>query len=144
MKKETFNILLVEDNHDDYDAIERAFKFCESDDINIEWIDSSKKAIIHFTELNIKKNVCLPDIIMLDLNMPGMGGREILKNTRKMQKLKVIPVIIFSTSDDQKDVKYCYEVGASSYIQKPVSFNILQTVCKRIEEYWLKTAILPK
>jgi two-component system response regulator len=82
-------------------------------------------------------------IIMLDLNMPGMDGREIIRLMKLHNEWKKIPVIIFSTSDSKDDVKLTYSSGAASYIKKPLSFSKLVSILQAIKVYWFENALLP-
>jgi len=84
-----------------------------------------------------------PDIILLDLNMPKKDGREALAEIKGNEALKMIPVIIFTTSNSQDDIAVTYKMGSSSYITKPGSFEELVKVTEEIENYWSKTVLLP-
>ena len=83
-------------------------------------------------------------LILLDLNMPGLDGRKTLEIIKQNQALKKIPVVILTTSDDERDVKACYELGANTYVQKPVDFDGLIAAVKRLKQYWFEIALLPK
>src|SRR6202012_1007559 len=85
-----------------------------------------------------------PGLVLLDLNMPGQDGRKTLEIIKRSPELKKIPVIILTTSDDERDVKACYELGANTYIQKPVDFDGLIAAIRRLKEYWFEIALLPK
>ena len=86
-----------------------------------------------------------PDLILLDLNMPRLGGREVLVKLKSDLAKKDIPVVAFTTSCRDEDVAYCYLAGVNSYIQKPSSFNRLQAVLEHVERYWLEISIrLPR
>ena len=77
-----------------------------------------------------------PDLILLDLNMPGMGGKEFLKCIKDNEDLKQIPVVILTTSDADRDIVDGYKLQASGYVNKPVSLSEFQQVMRQIEEYW--------
>jgi len=77
-----------------------------------------------------------PDLILLDLNMPGMGGKEFLKRIKDDKKLKQIPVVIVTTSDLEKDIIDSYNLQASGYVRKPVTLDGFKEVMKKIGEYW--------
>jgi two-component system response regulator len=85
-----------------------------------------------------------PGIILLDLNMPGLDGRKTLEIIKRTQQLRSIPVVILTTSNDERDVQACYDLGANTYIQKPVDFDGLISAIKRLKEYWFEIALLPK
>ena len=85
----------------------------------------------------------LPELILLDLNMPGTDGRDLLRIIKTDQSLKTIPVIVFSNSKARKDVRRCYQLGANSFIQKPMEIDGFKTIFRRIEQYWLDICQLP-
>ncbi len=81
-----------------------------------------------------------PDLILLDLNMPGMGGKEFLRQIKKDDALSPIPVVVVTTSDSEADIKECYELQAAGYIQKaavPAEFN---EILKKLVRYWFLTS----
>lgn len=84
-----------------------------------------------------------PDLIMLDLNMPRMDGREVLQILKSDQKLSRIPIIIFSTSESPEDVRITYNLGVSSFITKPSSFEGLVEVMRSLGRYWFELVSLP-
>lgn len=139
-------IMLVEDNVDDYDATVRSFKKAHLDN-PVVWCRSGKEALeyLHadgkYEGRDANKQ---PSVILLDLNMPGLDGRKTLALLKEDPKLKKIPVVILTTSSDEKDVNRCYELGASTYIQKPVDFEGLIEAVRRMKDYWFGIAILPK
>jgi CheY-like chemotaxis protein len=84
-----------------------------------------------------------PDLILLDLNMPRLGGKELLSQLKNDDDFKMIPVVAFTTSGREEDVMQCYQLGVNSYIQKPSDFDEFQTVMRTIEDYWLKAGLFP-
>jgi CheY-like chemotaxis protein len=140
------SILIVEDSEDDYEATLRAFKkvnlhnpvfWCRSGDDALSYLKSENP-------LTGGKNHSMPGLILLDLNMPGLDGRKTLQLVKQDEKLKRIPVIILTTSADERDIRRCYEMGANTYLQKPVSFEGLIESIKRLKAYWFEIALLPK
>ncbi len=91
-----------------------------------------------------KKKPTRPDLIMLDLNLPGKDGRQILKEIKTDQKLQVIPVIVLSTSQADEDIRQCYRLGANCYIIKPVDLDEFIKIIRAIESFWCHTARLPE
>jgi two-component system, chemotaxis family, response regulator Rcp1 len=85
-----------------------------------------------------------PDLILLDLNMPKMNGRQVLAEIKKDESLKLIPTIILTTSDDEADVVKCFTLQANSYLRKPVDLDGFYTLVKSINDFWLATSRLPK
>jgi chemotaxis family two-component system response regulator Rcp1 len=85
----------------------------------------------------------LPDLILLDINMPKKNGFEVLTELKSDPVLRRMPVVVFSTSDFQEDIDRAYDKGASTFITKPVTLGDLKQVLDRIADYWVKTARLP-
>jgi CheY-like chemotaxis protein len=77
-----------------------------------------------------------PDLILLDLNMPGMGGKEFLRRVKKDERLKQIPVVILTTSEAEKDIIDSYKLQASGYVHKPVTLVEFKEAMKKLKEYW--------
>jgi two-component system response regulator len=139
------HILLVEDNQDDYEATLRSLK--RNHFLNpVQWCKSGQEALDY---LNINGSHApsavsrKPDLILLDLNMPGIDGRQVLQVIKTDAALKSIPVVILTTSADSKDIDQCYQIGASTYIQKPVSFEGLTQAIGTMKDYWFGIALLP-
>lgn len=132
-------ILIVEDSEDDFDATKRAFS--KANLMNrIDHASTGEEALSYLEE---HKDL-LPGIILLDLNMPGLDGRKTLEIIKQQRELRKIPVVILTTSDDERDVTACYDLGANTYIQKPVDFDGLITAIRQLKEYWFGIALLPK
>lgn len=135
------SILVVEDSEDDFEATLRAFN--KANLYNpIIWCKTGSEAIEYLSHATGKLE--RPGLILLDLNMPGMDGRKTLQLIKENEMQKSIPVIILTTSKDERDVEICYQIGANTYIQKPVSFDGLIEAIKRLKEYWFEIALLPK
>jgi CheY-like chemotaxis protein len=77
-----------------------------------------------------------PDLILLDLNMPGMGGKEFLRRIKEDEGLKQIPVVILTTSEAEKDIIDSYKLQASGYVHKPVTLEEFKEAMKKLKEYW--------
>lgn len=85
-----------------------------------------------------------PDLILLDLNLPKRDGREVLADIKADENLKRIPVVVLTTSQDERDVLKSYDLYANCYITKPVDLEQFVTVVKSIEDFWLGIVVLPK
>lgn len=85
-----------------------------------------------------------PHIVLLDINLPGLSGLEILKLLKSNKDYRSIPVVMLTTSDEERDVVESYELGASSYITKPVSAQGMLEIAKRFEGYWFQMVRMPK
>ena len=84
-----------------------------------------------------------PAIILLDLNLPGTDGREVLEQIKQDKSLKSIPVVIFTTSSNPRDIEACYQYGVNGYIIKPVDVNELKRTIQVFLSYWLEVNTLP-
>lgn len=89
-------------------------------------------------------NAPRPDFILLDLNLPKMDGREVLARIKRDDSLKIIPTVIFTTSDAQFDVRGAYELQANCYLSKPVQLDAFENLVKSINTFWLTEAKLPQ
>lgn len=137
-------IVIAEDDVDDQFLFQTAFEengfMLQIEFVNngvelVSYLDSCKKSSgdhIHF-----------PSLIILDLNMPKKDGREVLKEIKNHPTYKTIPVIVFTTTKNEMEVRRCYELGANSYIVKPVSFDGLLNVIREIKNFWFNTVVLP-
>jgi two-component system response regulator len=132
-------ILLVEDNPDDIKLTQRAFGKCAfcRDTCQLVVVKNGAEAIEY---LNTS---VLPKLILLDLKLPKMSGFEVLDYIRSNERTRLIPVIILTSSREEKDVKKAYCLGANSYIRKPVDFNRFYEVTQEIGTYWLSINELP-
>lgn len=143
--QEMANILLIEDNLDDYEATLRSLK--KSEVMNpVHWCKGGQDALDYLNKSGRyagNSAIRLPNLILLDLNMPGIDGRQVLERIKNDDKLRSIPVVILTTSSDSKDVERCYTIGASTYIQKPVSFDALTDAFRTMKHYWFTIALLP-
>lgn len=139
------SILMVEDSEDDYEATTRAFKKVSLHN-PVVWCRSGREALDLLKRQGVHRNAngSHPGLILLDLNMPGLDGRKTLRLIKEDDKLKRIPVIILTTSTDERDIQDCYQMGANTYVQKPVSFDGLIEAIKRLKAYWFEIALLPK
>jgi two-component system response regulator len=138
-------IMLVEDNVDDYDTAIRSFREARIDN-PVQWCEGGREALDYLRregQYALAPAVAGPGLILLDLNMPGLDGRKTLAIIKQDEALKKIPVVILTTSADEKDVEQCYALGASSYIQKPMDFAGLVETMRRVKDYWFGTALLP-
>ena len=145
MLNELSLILLVEDNPDDYEATARSFK--NNHFVNpIQWCKSGQEALDYLHrkgDYAAAASAQHPALILLDLNMPGLDGRKVLKIIKDDPATRHIPVVILTTSADPQDIDQCYMIGASTYIQKPVSFEGLTEAVRTMKDYWFNIALLP-
>lgn len=133
------NLLLVEDNPDDVLLTIRALR--KSNILNEVIITRDGAEALDYLfgkgKWEGRDVTQMPEAILLDLNMPKMGGLEVLKAIRSDPRTKRLPVIILTTSDEESDINGGYELGANSYITKPVDFDQFHEAIKQLGLYWL-------
>lgn len=135
-------ILVAEDDADDRFLLQTALKetgFTE----RVVFAENGVELMNQLDTIqNVQGQYNYPTFILLDLNMPKMDGREALKKIKTNDLLRKIPVIVFSTTKNQTEVKRCYDLGANTYIVKPVTFDNLLEIIRQIRQYWMDTATL--
>ena len=129
MKKAT--ILLVEDNQDDLELTLHAFDRHELPHQVAVARDGQEAMDYLFGAGSV------PDLVLLDLNLPRIGGMDVLRTMRRDPRTKRIPVVILTTSDDEADISDGYDLGINSYIRKPVDFDKFTATVKELGMYWL-------
>jgi chemotaxis family two-component system response regulator Rcp1 len=142
-KLEPITILLVEDDPADQKLIKTSLLDQKiANELHI--VGSGEEALDYLHHRgNYTEASPFPELILLDLNMPGMGGKEFLKRVKAEDNLKQLPVIILTTSESERDILDSYNLQASGYVNKPVSLEDFKKVMERIGEYWLMLCKLP-
>ena len=142
-KMDEISILIAEDDADDRFLLQAAFTENGFKD-KLLFVENGVELVDYLVKLSQSGNsVKMPRFILLDLNMPKKDGREVLKEIKQNMDLKKIPVIIFSTTNNEQEMRRCYELGANSYITKPNSFeNLIKTVAA-LRSYWIHTTSIP-
>ncbi len=136
-------ILLVEDNPGDVRLTQEAFK--EGKMINnLSVVGDGVKAMGFLRKEGKYANSPEPNLILLDLNMPRMDGREVLAEIKKDENLRHIPVIVLTTSEAEQDIFKSYDLHANCYITKPVDLDQFNNVVKSINDFWLGVVKLPR
>ena len=135
-------VLLVEDNKHDVFLTEQAFKQSRIA-IKMHNVRNGLECLAYLRKEDKYENVKTPDLILLDLNMPLMDGREVLQEISNDPELNHLPVVILTTSEDEKDVYKMYRLRCSSYIVKPVDFNQFVRVINELSIYWFTVVALP-
>ncbi|KAA9040855.1 response regulator [Ginsengibacter hankyongi] len=130
--KKKINILLIEDNEGDVELIKEAFS-SDAARLEISVIDNGEDALLSLKS----KDRVLPDLILLDINLPKVDGREVLHFVKNDDGLKKIPVVMLTTSSLQKDIEYSYNNYANCYIVKPGNLPDFIRTLKSIERFWL-------
>jgi chemotaxis family two-component system response regulator Rcp1 len=137
-KAEPITILLVEDNPGDSRLIKEVFK----DGKVANTLVVAKDGVEALTILK-DPSAAFPDLILLDLNLPRKKGLDVLEEVKSDPALKRIPVIVLTTSNDEKDILKSYDLHASAYLTKPVDLNEFITVIRNLENFWLTLVKYP-
>ncbi len=143
-KKVGFNVLLVEDNLHDEFLIRKALDDFPKK-LNIYTIHDGQQALSYFRNINEGEvtQIPKPDLIVLDLYLPGMKGFELLKDLKKRPTFRDIPVIMMTSSTSSEDVTSSYHLQASGFIRKSFSFDEFKKQCHKAFEYWTSAVTLP-
>jgi two-component system, chemotaxis family, response regulator Rcp1 len=141
MKKE-LTILLVEDNEGDIVLTVEALKIANITN-KILVVRDGEEALSYLHREGQYVNAEQPDLILLDINLPRIDGKEVLTRIKNDDRLKFIPVVILTTSDSEKDVMESYNNHANCYITKPVDFNKFMQVVHMIKDFWITLVKLP-
>lgn len=139
-------LLVVEDSDEDFTTLQRLLQKqpvkpgpvyrCSDGDEALDFLYRQG----HYTDPQASPR---PVAVLLDLNLPGTDGRDVLRQIKQDEKLKKIPIVIFSTSDDPVDVEYCYRSGANGYLVKPMDLSALQRTIDALARYWLAANLPP-
>ena len=137
-------ILVVEDSDEDFEALSRVmkrnsilnpiFRCCDGE----EALDFLEREGTYRDEAQAPR----PSLILLDLNLPGTDGREVLQHIKQDNRLSAIPTVIFTTSANPKDLEFCYNNGANSYLLKPLSLEKFQRSVRILIDYWFEAVTL--
>ena len=138
-------MLVVEDSNEDFEALQRfvkrspleiAVQRCVNGDQALEFLQRTG-------DYADPTSAPRPGLILLDLNLPGTDGREVLRQIKQDDILRTIPIIIFTTSNNPKDIEDCYRFGVNSYIVKPIDFKQLKRDVQALIDYWFEITTLP-
>ncbi len=133
-------IVMADDDRDDRmlvkDAFAETYPAC-----GLDFVENGEELLDYLAQRG--KGAPYPGLILLDLNMPRMDGREALAEIKRNRNLRRIPVVIFTTSRAENDIRHTYDLGASSFITKPVTFEGLLEVIRAFGKYWTEIVELP-
>jgi two-component system, chemotaxis family, response regulator Rcp1 len=136
-------VLLVEDSPGDVRLTQEAFRDANST-IHLSVAADGVEAMAFLKHTGTHANSPRPDLILLDLNLPRMDGREVLAHIKEDEDLKTIPTVILTTSDAESDIVRSYELQANCYLTKPVQLDAFEALVKSINDFWLTKAKLPQ
>jgi two-component system response regulator len=135
-------ILLVEDNPGDVRLVQEAFKevkLCN----RLSVVGDGEKGIAFLKKEGIYHDAPHPDLILLDLNLPKMDGRELLEQIKQCPELRAIPIVVLTSSKSEEDIAKSYELHANCYITKPVGLDQFIRIVQSIEQFWFSIVKLP-
>ena len=135
-------VLLVEDNVDDADLTRRALEQAKVHN-QVHHVTSGVEALAFLRREGRFAGAQPPDLILLDLNLPGMDGRELLKIVKADERLRHIPVVVVTGSHVDADVRESYRLHANAYVKKPVNTQDFLEAVNSIEQFWLQIVRLP-
>jgi CheY-like chemotaxis protein len=140
--RKNLELLVVEDNAAEVLLLEEILAEAEVA-LEMRVVKDGAEGLAYLRREGRYAGVARPDLIMLDLNLPGRDGRQVLLEIKEDPDLRAIPVIILSTSQAEEDISECYRLQANCYIVKPVSLEEFIEVLRAIESFWFKTVKLP-
>jgi len=145
MNRHVNTILLADDDADDRLLIKEAMDVVKFSSQNINCVEDGEELMDYlnrcgkFTDFKCWR---IPDLILLDLNMPKKDGREALREIKSDSLLRKIPVVVFTTSTAPEDISECYDMGANTYMTKALTFEDMVSAMKTIKQYWAEYALL--
>ena len=139
---DTFEVLLVEDSPADVRLTKEAFKDAKISN-RLSVVSDGVDALRFLKREGEFADAPRPDLVLLDLNLPRMDGREVLKRVKTDPELSSIPVVVLTTSEAERDVAEAYEYHANCYIRKPVDLGRFLEIVSAIEDFWLTVVKLP-
>ena len=137
------HVLLVEDSPGDVRLTQEAFRDANPN-VRLHIASDGVEAMAFLRHQGSHANAPRPDLVLLDLNLPKMDGREVLARIKKDEDLKTIPTVILTTSDAEADIVKSYELQANCYLTKPVQLDAFEGLVKSINDFWLTKAKLPQ
>lgn len=131
-------ILLVEDNPDHADLTQQAIEDQNRSHL-VHWVKDGQEAIDYLFRRGAYTNAPSPQLVLLDINLPKLTGIEVLQQIKEHPRLRVIPVVMLTTSDFEEDALKCYSLGANSFVTKPVQFDQFLETIQALKAYWTST-----
>ena len=135
-------VLLVEDNPADVRLTRLALQGGQIEK-HLNIAEDGESALAFLRQQGPYADSPRPDLILLDLNLPGKSGHEVLAEIKQDRLLRTIPTVVLTTSDREQDIRLSYELAANCYVTKPVGLNLFLAAVRKIEDFWIRTASLP-
>jgi chemotaxis family two-component system response regulator Rcp1 len=136
------DVLLVEDEASDIDLIREALGEVGAE-VRLHIVEDGERALAYLRHQPPYEQAIRPDLILLDLNLPRVDGRDVLRALKQSPATRTIPVIVLSTSEAESDIEGAYRAGANCYVTKPFSFEGWVSAVDGIRDFWLHTVQLP-
>jgi chemotaxis family two-component system response regulator Rcp1 len=136
-------VLLVEDSPGDVRLTQEAFRDANKA-IQLHVVVDGVEAMAFLRHEGVHVHAPRPDLILLDLNLPKMDGREVLAHIKEDESLKLIPTVILTTSDAEADIVKSYQLQANCYLNKPVQLDAFENLVKSVNDFWLTKVKLPQ
>lgn len=143
ISRSPLGILLVEDSPGDVRLTLEAFRLVNRD-ISLHVASDGLAAMAYLAKAAPYEAAFRPDLILLDLNLPKMDGREVLLRIKANPALKTIPVIVLSTSESEVDIANSYQLQANCFVTKPVEYDVFESLVQSISDFWLTRVKLPQ
>jgi CheY-like chemotaxis protein len=139
------SLLIVEDSDEDFAILQRMMQRLDVQTPVYRCFDGDEvlELLYQVGTYRNRPDIPRPSVILLDLNLPGTDGRELLSQIKQDGNLKEIPIVVFTTSDNPQDIEYCYREGANGYLIKPLDTSSLQRLVSAFVDYWLATNTSP-
>ena len=141
-QRESRHVLVVEDNPDDVRFIRKAFESLHAD-VDLDVVGNGEDALRYLRHEGKYTESPVPALVLLDLNLPLMSGRDVLAAAKSDPVLMLLPIIILSGSTNEDDIRKAYELHANSYVSKPMNVAAFREIARLIAEFWLDTASRP-
>jgi CheY-like chemotaxis protein len=135
-------ILLAEDNENDVELTRLGFERAHLL-VDLHHVPDGEECLAFLRKKGAHSDAPSPDLLLLDLNMPRLDGREVLAELVRDERLRHLPVVVLTTSSDETDVLDMYRLRCSSYISKPIDFHEFIDVVRGVSDYWLTLLVLP-
>jgi chemotaxis family two-component system response regulator Rcp1 len=135
-------ILLVEDNPGDVRLVIEALKDCKIHN-TLDAVEDGTEALAYLRKEGPYANKATPDLILLDLDLPTLSGKEVLELVKSDRNLRLIPIIVLTVSQSEQDILRAYDLQANAYVSKPIDFDQFIAVIRSIESFWFTIVKLP-
>ena len=141
--RQVFSILMIDDDEEDFELVKDALE-SKRLKVDLYWAQDGDEAMDFLLRKGKYEGAPVPDLILLDLNMPGRDGFEVLRDLKAGEELRKIPVVILSSSAEKEHVFRSYSIGANAFMVKPLTFDELAESMQSVCKYWFAVVKLPE